>query len=541
MPDPKPPSTTKPITAPIFAISWHTSPSLLPKHAQAVVGGGGSAKTGVSNFIELVITCPINGEKKIKINTGDDVGVALDMFSFVSHEDKDKQIEIVTILLAVGIKDSVVLYRILVGNDDDDDDDNMDVGDGDGMDKTPKGADADCDDKNVQMVGSLDLGKDFLTNTVAFDALGGRIAVGGENCQVFVCTIKWEENNDNTSPNLSNETVTITKEMELDGHIKGICKVTCHPTNSNILLTSAKDATCRVWDLSKPPTDRLLDVLKCKIYDPNDIAKKKKIPNKILNPAPGQCLVKGCAFGDLQGTFIYTVQSGRRGNAFLSTWRFVRVPIKLEKDDKDGTAPSSQPPQQQQRQQPPAFKIAFQEQSRIKVAEFPISAVSLSGDMSTLALGDTNGTVMLYNTETYKKIKNWECIHDLPVTCIAARPLPLSLAGEDKTGIAIDAICASADSKMCYLTKQKRSTLKKVKKRKSGSGSKGVGGSTFNLTFLFMLISFIWACKVSYDVCSDEFVGLTSLGEIQSVMLECVVHTVWWAPQDRNGIAFVPT
>ena len=536
MPDPKPPSKIKPISVPVFAISWHTSPALLPKHIYACSGGGGSAKTGVNNYIELVLTSPVTGEKNIKIDTGDDVAVALDMFSFKSprksssnsngENDKNGK-ESTTILLAVGVRNSVTIYRILVDDDDDSNDDATD----------------DATDNNVKLLGTLDLGEEFLTNTVAFDALGGKVAVGGENSSAYVCGIKFDHDND--------DSFSIQKENELGGHIKGICKMTYHPTNLNILLSSAKDGTCRVWDLSKPVGEQCLDTLQCKIYDPKDLNNKKKpIPKKTLNPAPGQCLVKGCSFADLQGTSIYTIQSGRRGKSFLSIWRLVRVPVVADADKgetKDGQEPPSQqqPSGQQQEPQPEKprqYKIVFQEQSRRYIADFPISAVSLSGDFSTLALGDANGTVMLYNTEKFKKIKHWECIHDLPVTSIAARPLPLQLAGEDKTGIAFDAICTSADSKMCFLTKQRKSTLRPVKKNRGRAGSKAGGGSIVSfLTFIVILFWISLAVKVSYDVCSDEFEGLVSFGELQNVMRECVVHTVWWAPQDRPGIAFVPT
>ena len=515
MPDPKPPSTIRPISVPIFAITWHTSPSLLPKHIYACSGGGGSAKTGVNNFIEVVIQSPTSGEKTIKIDTGDDVAVALDAYSFVSDEETKE----VWILLAVGVQDLVKVYRILVPNDE------MGVTDDNGTNNN---------NDDVKMVGSLDFGKDFMTNTVTFDALGGRIAVGGENGSVCVCRANWDEGD--------TDLLTIEKEREFNGqHIKGICKVTFHPKNPNILLSSAKDATCRVWDLSKPPENQCLDTLQCKIYDPKDVQKNKKLPKKILNPAPGQCLVKGCVFADIQGQYIFTIQSGRRGKSFLSVWRIVRVPVRPERDGPngpgEGNRTSQQPPQQsQQQQQPPSYRLAFQEQTRICVADFPISAVSLSGDFKTLALGDTNGSVILLDAETFKRIKYWECIHDLPITSLAARPLPLPLAGEDKTGVAIDAICSSADSKMCFLTRQKRSTLKRTRKQGQGGG----GNLGFFFTLLLILFWMFLVAKVSYDICKEDFVDVGSFGDFQNVIDECVVQTIWWAPQDRPGISSVP-
>jgi WD40 repeat protein len=482
MPDPKPPSTTKPISVPLFAISWHTSPALFPKHIYASSGGGGSAKTGVNNFVEVVIQSPVQGQRTIKIDTGDDVGVALDIFSYVSDEStKD-----VSVFLAVGINNSVVMYSIILKHERNN---------------------GDHDNQLYTKVGKLEFEKGFLTNTVAFDTMGDRIAVGGENGCVYVCSMNWKDD----------DTMSITKDIEIkDQHIKGICKVTYHPANPNILLTSAKDGTCKVWDLSKPPSDLCLDVLECKIYDQRDIERKKNIPKKILNPAPGQCLVKACLFADLHGQCIFTVQSGRRGGAFLSVWAVHKVAVT-----------ENQIPAQEQKQEQPQFKIAFKEVSRVKVADFPVSAVSLSGDYKTLALGDTNGSVMLLKTENFKRFKYWECIHDLPVTCLAARPLPMPLAGEDSLGITVDIICASADSKMCFLTKQRKSTLKSTGDRRAGNGL-GLG-SFVSIFIICLMLFFILVGKISYDLSGDEFEGFKSL-----------IQTVWWASNDRPGVAYVP-
>ena len=88
--------------------------------------------------------------------------------------------------------------------------------------------------------------------------------------------------------------------------------------------------------------------------------------------------------------------------------------------------------------------------------------MSLSGDFSTLVIGNTDGTISLLSTETFNVIKTWEALHDLPVMCLAARPLPLplELPGEDGMGIQVDAISASANNKMALITRQQRSSLK---------------------------------------------------------------------------------
>jgi WD40 repeat protein len=285
-------------------------------------------------------------------------------------------------------------------------------------------------------------------------------------------------------------------------------------------MTSAKDGTCRVWNLGIDGEDKCMKVLDCKIYDP----KGPKPIEKILNPKPGQCLVRGCAFGDLEGRVIYTIQSGRKGGAYLTVWRLIRKPVLGETvtppNDPNG------PPQ-------PKFVFDFEETMRKQVSKYPVSAMSLSGDYSTLALGDTDGSITLLSTEKFKKIKFWECAHDLPVTCIAARPLPVPLAGEELTGVAVDAISASADNKICHVTKQRKSTLKP--KRKEKKNAKMRLGAFYPI-YVILFAIMVYAAKVSFDVCHGEFVGMDDIVGVT----QCVLHTVLWTASDRPGIAFVP-
>jgi WD40 repeat protein len=190
----------------------------------------------------------------------------------------------------------------------------------------------------------------------------------------------------------------------------------------------------------------------------------------------------------------------------------------------------------------PKFVFEFKEIMRKQVSNFPVSAMSLSGDYSTLALGDTNGCITLLSTDTFQKIKFWECVHDLPVTCIAARPLPLALSGEDLTGVRVDVISASADNKLCYLTRQKKSTLAKKQKRLQG-GVDVTGKSKKRLLTIFYPIHLIvfsmivYAIKVAFDVCHEDYVE--SQYDWMTVK-QCVLHTVLWATSDRPGIAVIP-
>ena len=95
--------------------------------------------------------------------------------------------------------------------------------------------------------------------------------------------------------------------------------------------------------------------------------------------------------------------------------------------------------------------------------------MSQSADGSLLALGGVDGTITLWNTETLKILKKFPEVHELPVTCIAARPYSTPLQGDDE-GIVMHALSASADSKFALLTLQRRGP-KKPRGNKSSSGS----------------------------------------------------------------------
>ena len=465
----RPPSRTKSTAIPIFALQWHTSPYITPSHVLTYAGGGGSAKTGIGNTVQIELD---NGARTIRIDTGVEIGVAIDTLV------TDKK----NIYVAIGISDRVGVYLVK------------------------------AEEEEAVEIGKYEFEKGSGVNAVAFNALGNAIVAGREDGKVCVLSAKFEDE----------ASLKLYQTAELEGHIKAVCSVKFHPRNPSVFMSSAKDGTCRVWNLTLDSDDKCMEVLECRIFDP----KGPKPSPKILNPKPGQLLVRGCAFGDLDGRTIYTIQSGRKGGAFLSVWKLIRrmVPGEVEISPKDPTGPPK-----------PKFVFEFKEAARKKVSKFPVSAMSLSGDYTTLVLGDTDGSITLLNTEkNFKVIKFWECAHDLPITCIAARPLPLHMAGEESTGVAVDAISASADNKLCYVTRQRKSTLKP--ERKAGGKGYSGSGSVFSIAYLFYLLVFamiLYVGKVSFDVCSDEMTDLMGAKH-------CVLNVVLWAASDRPGIAFIP-
>ena len=130
------------------------------------------------------------------------------------------------------------------------------------------------------------------------------------------------------------------------------------------------------------------------------------------------------------GNLVYTVASGRRGKAFLAKW--------VSENNQE-------------------YKCI----ERTECSPHPVSSMSLSGDAGLVALGATDGTIILWGTERWKALKKFPEVHGLPVTCIAARPYPVPLKGDEENGAQMHAVSASADSQMAWLTMQRRSSKRK--------------------------------------------------------------------------------
>ena len=53
---------------------------------------------------------------------------------------------------------------------------------------------------------------------------------------------------------------------------------------------------------------------------------------------PPQILVRGCAYGDLEGKTMYTIASGKRGPAYLTKWKTL-VPLNNSSSPPGGPPP----------------------------------------------------------------------------------------------------------------------------------------------------------------------------------------------------------
>jgi WD40 repeat protein len=454
MPKLRPPSYVKRISLPVFGIDWYGEPN--NSSIVAYCGGGGSAKTGVHNKIMLHVSTPdspandathqdSNPERIIE--TGDQVCVSVKIYrQYSSNTTTDCHL---WLLAAIG--DEVVRYSLP-----------------DGIEESRFFVGGGC-------------------NALAVNAMGDIMAVGCEDTvlhlfQMATTTHPW------------------TKLAEYRGHEKAICSVHFAPRSLQ-LISSAKDGTCRVWtyETSSPNAEGSPKLsLPCRAVLTCDI--NTNVPTKNSKPSnrPVQVLVRGCAFGDLEGNIIYTVASGRKGTAFLTRW--------INSNNNNVKE--------------------YQVNVRTPIHPCPISAMALSADGGLLALGGVDGTILLFDVGAWKVLRQFSELHELPVTCIAARPYSTPLPGDGL--VPLHAISASADSQMGMLT-----LVTKVPRTSTTKGSAGKRFQILPSTPMMLFYSLIMylihiIIKDTLELCSDN------------LTLQCLHHTVLVAPPNHPAILFPP-
>jgi hypothetical protein len=404
----------------------------------AACGGGGSAATGVKNLIMV----------RFGLQDEDDAGMKIeptviktgDEVGVGLHIAKNPNSNKVVMFCALGSK--VNVYSIAVST------------------------------KEVNLEQELEIGDNV--NTVVTNAMVDRIAVGCESGTVKV----YEMEADYQLKGLAT--------FVCEGHSKAVCAVGFAP-RTNWIVSSAKDGTARVWK-----EDECVAVLTCSINDPNTPPTKQAM----------SVLVRGCGFGDLEGKRLFTVASGRKGQAFLSKWGY-----------DDGNK-------------------QYQCIERTACADFPVSAMSISGDAASIALGATNGNITLWNVEKWKAIKVFPEVHDLPVTCIAARPFDVPLQGEEQSKVKYNILSASADSQMGWLTLQRHNPKRAVGKAGSGPPIAQFVNKCVMYAFFYWVFSPL--AKDMRNTCNRD--GLHGLG----AKLQCIKEDILIAPQSRPGIAVPP-
>ena len=444
MPKLRAPSRCDSVGIPIFGIHWFADPSD-GTSIIAYCGGGGSSRTGVNNkiFVEIFGRNDDNssdtepeGEgtdkhEPITLDT-DDLGLAV---KIVKNPVTNK----ITLFCVVGKKLNV--YSL----------------------------------PEAKLEQEISIGE--MANAIAVNGMTDQLALGCDNGSIKVYNIEHDYN--------VNELPSYVCD-EGDGHTKPVCAVDFAPRKNNLLVSSSKDGTARVWK-----DGHCIGVLKCSVTDPRKPPPKR--PQKLV-------VVKGCAFGDLDGNLIYTVASGKRGDAYLSKWAF------------------------------DATKKQFECFERTKCSDAPVSAMSMSSDATALALGNSEGAVSLFSLTKWKVTKKWPGVHEFPVTCIAALPYDVRLMDEELTGIRYHALSASADAKLARLTTQRK--IPKNKNSRTPSGFPLAEYVNYSVKMTLILWVFLLLAQDAWRKCSQEN-GIFG-------KLMCLKDDVIIAPSSRPGISIPP-
>ena len=446
------PSRNDAIGIPIFGMYWYGDPgdgtSIL-----AYCGGGGSAATGVKN--RLFIEIPGNNEngsqnqpqggssddEPIVVETGDQLGVAINIA-------KNPITNKISLFCALGTKINV--YSL----------------------------------PEAKLEQELSVGA--TVHTIGVNGMADKIALGCENGMIKV----YDFESDYQIKGLPSYVCDEGPEI---GHTKSICSVTFAPRKNDLIVSSSKDGTARVWN-----KDQCISVLKCSIQDPRAPPPPQNRRNRIQT-----VMVRGCAFGDLDGNLIYTVASGKRGKAFLSKWGF---------DEKENQ---------------------YQCFERTVCSEHPISAVSMSADASTIALGNADGNVYLWSVPKWKTIKQFKGVHEFPVTCIAARPYDLPLKGEQESGVRFNAFSASADAQLARLTTQRKVPKSAAEKNSAGFPLAEYLNSLTKWALILLMLSPL--ARDMWSQCIED-------GDVDGFgdKIKCIRDNVIIAPLSRPGIGIPP-
>mmetsp|Transcript_8537 Transcript_8537/g.11268 ORF Transcript_8537/g.11268 Transcript_8537/m.11268 type:complete len:458 (-) Transcript_8537:234-1607(-) len=356
------------------------------------------------------------------------------------------------------------------------------------VEDTPEG-DESTDDPDQSQV--IHMGEESCV-TVTANSMASQIALGCESGRVMIFDTTDEKFTTGEKP-LS----------EFSNHTKSVCALDYASGTIGRLISSAKDGTAVIYD-----DGQVIAGMRCSVTDPSQ---PKNAP-----PAK-QILVRGCAFADTKGKLCYTVASARRGKAFLAQWEETV-------DEKTGNK-------------------KFVCRSKTAASTCPISAMSLSADLSLLVLGSVEGDIIMWGVQKWKAIKVFREVHHLPVTCIAARPfysIPGFLRGEEEDGVMIHAISASADSQLGCLTAQRSG------RRKKSQSNNDDGPSFFscsNLMALIYRLLILWIISLIFAPVVQEAKEKCSHvlnQEAINDLPECILNEVLYAPSWTPGITSPP-
>lgn len=271
-------------------------------------------------------------------------------------------------------------------------------------------------------------------------------------------------------------------------HKKALTSMAYSP-NGDRIVSASRDATAIVWKGGK-----VFGGMKCSIPEPKAGTKGR----------PQQVLVRGCAFGDKDGKYVITVHSGRKSEAFISIW-------KLNKENK--------------------YKCL----EKSLCSKLPATALSISMDKKLLAIGVADGSVILWNKEEWRPIKTFSGVHELPVTCIAARPLPYPFVGEQ---VMMHVRTGSLDCNTGLLTLETRDPKKKPVALNDG-GSGFCGWLVF-LIFWILTVGLISMALTSMFPHAQAICSSVNQSHGIEAAVLCIVEEVFYIHPSRLGVPLPP-
>lgn len=273
----------------------------------------------------------------------------------------------------------------------------------------------------------------------------------------------------------------------MTSHSKGLTSL-AYSAQGDLLISAARDGTAIIWKDGK-----IFSGLRCSIPEPNGGTRGR----------PQQVLVRGCAFADFKGNLAVTVHSGRKSDAYVSIWK---------------------------RNEENTFKCL----EKTLCSELPATTMSISMDKRILAIGLVDGSVILWDKVEWKPIKKFVGVHGLPVTCVAARPLPVPFVNEE---FPVHIRTGSLDCNTGVLTLSTKAPRKPAPLNGGGCG--------FCSWFFFLIY---WALTLSllYMGLSSMFPNAqavcTAVYEQQGLVgaAQCVFENVIWTSPQQLRVPLPP-
>ena len=155
-------------------------------------------------------------------------------------------------------------------------------------------------------------------------------------------------------------------------------------------------------------------------------------------------------------------------------------------------------------------------------------------DKSLLAIGVADGSVILWNKIEWKEVKKFQSVHELPVTCIAARPLAEPFVGET------DRFHARTGSLDCNSGVLSISTKASSKKRGASNGGSGLCGWLFYVVYWVLTLGLVFMALKSMFPDAQQICSQVHQAEGLEAASRCVLEEVFYISPSKLGVTLPP-